>query len=146
MRRRLAGAAAGAADAGIDWADVPVVEVCANDPDAGARAARELLAGPDAPTGVFACSDQLALGVLRAAREVGLAVPGDLSVVGFDDSPAARSAEPPLTTVAQPLRDRGRAVGALVRAALRGDAVRAPAPTPVALVVRGSTAAPAVRR
>src|SRR4051794_37713633 len=142
MRRRLAGAAAGAAGAGIDWADVPVVEVTANDPDAGARAARELLTGPDAPTGVFACSDQLALGVLRAAREVGLAVPGDLSVVGFDDSPAARSAEPPLTTVAQPLRDRGRAVGALVRAALRGDAVGAPAPAAVALVVRSSTAPP----
>ncbi|WP_369135733.1 LacI family DNA-binding transcriptional regulator [Modestobacter sp. I12A-02662] len=142
MRRRLAGAAAAVAEAGLDWAGVPVVEVTANEPDAAARAARELLAGPDRPTGVFASTDQLALGVVRAARALGLAVPGDLSVVGFDDSPAARSAEPPLTTVAQPLRDRGQRVGVLVRAALQGEEVGVPPPAVVGLVVRGSTAPP----
>ena len=98
-----------------------------------------LLTAPGAPTAVFACSDQLALGVLRAARGAGLRVPGDLSVVGFDDSPSAGSADPPLTTVGQPLRERGQAVGALVRALLRGEEVSSPAVHPVQLVLRGST-------
>jgi DNA-binding LacI/PurR family transcriptional regulator len=142
MRRRLAGAAAATAAAGLPWSQVPVVECSANEPDAGARAITGLLAGPDAPTAVFACSDQLALGVLWAARSAGLRVPEQLSVVGFDDSPAACVAEPPLTTVAQPLRERGQAVGSLVRGLIRGDDVASPPRRPVQLVVRGSTAAP----
>jgi DNA-binding LacI/PurR family transcriptional regulator len=67
-------------------------------------------------------------------------VPEQLSVVGFDDSPAARAAEPALTTVAQPLRERGQAVGSLVRALLAGEDVARPARHPVQLVVRESTA------
>ncbi len=140
MRRRLAGAAAATAAAGLPWDGVAVVESAANDPDAGARAIAGLLAGDDAPTAVFACSDQLALGVLRAARAAGLGVPADLSVVGFDDSSAAPSADPPLTTVRQPLRDRGREVGVLVRALLRGGTPPVPAPSRVRLVVRDSAA------
>jgi DNA-binding LacI/PurR family transcriptional regulator len=140
MRRRLAGAAAAAADAGVSWDNVPVMESRASDPDAGARAIAGLLSGPDAPTAVFACSDQLALGVLWAARSLGLRVPEQLSVVGFDDSPSARIAEPPLTTVAQPLRERGQAVGALVRALIAGEDAPPPTHHPVGLVVRGSTA------
>jgi DNA-binding LacI/PurR family transcriptional regulator len=146
MRRRLAGAASAAADAGLPWPEVPVVEAAANDPVAGAAALAELLAGPDAPTAVFACSDQLALGALRAARGARIPVPGRLSVVGFDDSPAAGYADPPLTTVGQPLRERGQAVGALVRALLRGEEVVSPPPAALQLVVRGTTGpAPASR-
>ncbi len=140
MRRRLAGAASAVGTAGLSWDAVPVVESAANDPDAGARAVAGLLAGADAPTAVFACSDQLALGVLRAARAAGLRVPEDVSVVGFDDSSAARIADPPLTTVRQPLRERGQAVGALLRALLRGEPATGPRTAPVHLVVRGSTA------
>jgi DNA-binding LacI/PurR family transcriptional regulator len=139
MTRRLAGAAAAAAEAGVSWDQVTVVECMANEPDAAARAVTGLLAGPGAPTAVFACSDQLALGVLRAARGAGIRVPEELSVVGFDDSPPARVAEPPLTTVAQPLRERGRTVGALVRALIRGEEVSSPAKSPVRLVLRSST-------
>jgi DNA-binding LacI/PurR family transcriptional regulator len=139
MRRRLAGAAAAASDAGVSWDEVRVVECTANDPDVAARAIAGLLTAPGAPTAIFACSDQLALGVLRAARGAGLRVPGDLSVVGFDDSPSAGSADPPLTTVGQPLRERGQAAGALVRALLRGEEVSSPAVHPVRLVLRGST-------
>jgi DNA-binding LacI/PurR family transcriptional regulator len=91
---------------------------------------------------VVALSDQLALGALRAAAAAGLPVPGALSVVGFDDSPAAAGAEPPLTTVAQPLLERGSEVGALVRSLLRGEEVASPPSRPVRLVVRGSTAPP----
>jgi DNA-binding LacI/PurR family transcriptional regulator len=71
-------------------------------------------------------------------------VPDELSVVGFDDSPSAPVAEPPLTTVGQPLRERGQAVGALVRALLRGEEVSSPELSPVQLVIRSSTG-PATR-
>jgi LacI family transcriptional regulator len=71
---------------------------------------------PQPPTAVFAGSDETALGVIEAARTRGLRVPEDLSVVGFDDTPVARLAAPPLTTVRQPLREMGAVA---VRTALR---------------------------
>jgi LacI family transcriptional regulator len=75
-----------------------------------------LLALPDPPTAVLAGSDETALGVIEAARVRGLRIPEDLSVVGFDDTPVARLAAPPLTTVRQPLREMGAVA---VRTALR---------------------------
>jgi DNA-binding LacI/PurR family transcriptional regulator len=145
MRDRLGGAAAAAGEAGLAWADVPVIECPANDPELAARAAAGLLAAADRPTAVIALSDRLALGVLRAASAAGLPVPERLSVTGFDDSPAAAAAEPPLTTVGQPLRERGETAGRLVRTLLRGEAVAAPPRAPVRLVVRASTGpAPAI--
>ncbi|MER6831633.1 LacI family DNA-binding transcriptional regulator [Streptosporangium sp. NPDC000563] len=75
---------------------------------APARAvARELLSAPDRPSAVFAADDTLAAGTLRAARDLGLTVPEDLAVVGFDDSDLAEALE--LTTVRQPLEESGRA-------------------------------------
>jgi len=68
----------------------------------------ELLDLPDRPTAIFAGSDQQALGVYEAARQRGLRIPQDLSVVGFDDLPVARWLSPPLTTVRQPLAEMGR--------------------------------------
>jgi DNA-binding LacI/PurR family transcriptional regulator len=81
-------------------------------------------------------SDELAIGALRAAAARGLAVPGDVSVVGWDDTPEATRADPPLTTVRQSLREHGR-----VCAELAADAAVAPAVhlQPWELVVRGST-------
>jgi DNA-binding LacI/PurR family transcriptional regulator len=142
MRRRLAGAAAAVAAAGLPWGDVPVLECAANDPELAAGLLAGPLAGPGRPTAVVALSDRLALGALRAAAAAGLPVPAALSVTGFDDSPAAAGAEPPLTTVAQPLLERGRAVGTLVRALMRGAPVESPPRGGVRLVVRGSTAPP----
>jgi LacI family transcriptional regulator len=75
-----------------------------------------LLDLPAPPTAVFAGSDETALGVIEAARGRGLRIPEDLSVVGFDDTPVARLAAPPLTTVRQPLREMGAVA---VRTALR---------------------------
>ena len=75
-----------------------------------------LLELEEPPTAVFAASDETAAGVLEAARRHGLRVPGDLSVLGFDDTDVARFASPPLTTVRQPLREIG---GVALRAALR---------------------------
>jgi LacI family transcriptional regulator len=96
---------------------------------------------PQPPTAVFAGSDETALGVIEAARARGLRVPEDLSVVGFDDTPVARLAAPPLTTVRQPLREMGAVA---VRTALRlaaGEAVDSyHVELATELVVRESTA------
>ncbi len=73
--------------------------------DGGLRPRLELLTGPDRPTAIFAGSDLQAIGVLRAARQLGLRVPEDLSVIGYDNLPVAGWTDPPLTTVNQPLRD-----------------------------------------
>jgi len=75
-----------------------------------------LLDRADPPTAVFAGCDEIAAGVIEAARARGLRVPEDLSVVGFDDTQLARSVSPPLTTVRQPLREMG---GVALRTALR---------------------------
>ena len=69
----------------------------------GFDAARNLLALRDRPTAIFASSDDMALGCLAAAAEAGFAIPGDISVAGFDDSTASRFSRPSLTTVRQPL-------------------------------------------
>jgi LacI family transcriptional regulator len=102
-----------------------------------------LLDLPRPPTAVFAGSDETALGVIEAARVRGLRVPEDLSVVGFDDTPVARLAAPPLTTVRQPLREMGAVA---VRTALRlaaGEAVDSHhVELATELVVRQSTARP----
>ena len=74
----------------------------------GREAALELLALPDPPTAIFASSDAAAFGVLGAARDAGLAVPGDLSVLGFDDIVEASYVGAALSTVRQPLREMGR--------------------------------------
>jgi LacI family transcriptional regulator len=74
----------------------------------------DLLDLPDRPTAIFAGSDQQAFGMYEAARQRGLRVPQDLSVVGFDDLPVARWVSPPLTTVRQPLAEMGRAAAQML--------------------------------
>lgn len=76
--------------------------------ESGVVAARALLALDERPTAIFAANDDMAAGVLRVADELGLSVPRDLSVCGFDDVPIARHVTPALTTVRQPTRDMGR--------------------------------------
>ncbi|MFF6776496.1 LacI family DNA-binding transcriptional regulator [Streptomyces sp. NPDC012637] len=76
--------------------------------EGGFQCARELLALPEPPTAIFAGSDQQAMGVYEAARQGGLSIPRDLSVVGFDDLPMCEWLSPPLTTVRQPLEEMGR--------------------------------------
>jgi LacI family transcriptional regulator len=82
--------------------------------EGGFDQASALLALPDPPTAVFAGSDEQAFGVIEAARVAGLTVPGNLSVVGFDDLPMARWSAPPLTTVRQPLAEMGRTAGRML--------------------------------
>ncbi|WP_062211588.1 LacI family DNA-binding transcriptional regulator [Demequina oxidasica] len=77
------------------------------DPDIALDVARELLTMPDRPTAIFAANDITALSAMRVAEELGLSVPGDVSIVGFDDVPEATLAQPQLTTVRQPLQAMG---------------------------------------
>lgn len=89
--------------------------------DSGHDRGHELLSMADPPTAIFAGSDLQAFGVFEAARQRGLRVPEDLSVVGFDDLPLARSAWPPLTTVRQPLQEMAALATRTVLAMGRGE-------------------------
>ncbi|HEX3003590.1 MAG TPA: LacI family DNA-binding transcriptional regulator [Angustibacter sp.] len=109
----------------------------------GRQVGRELLSRPDRPTAVVAASDELALGVLAAARELGLAVPADVSVIGIDDHEMADLNG--LTTVAQPVVEQGRMATQLLLSAVAGhDLGHEVATVPTRLVVRSSTGAPPV--
>ncbi|MFC6082614.1 LacI family DNA-binding transcriptional regulator [Sphaerisporangium aureirubrum] len=95
----------------------------------------------DGVTGVICASDPLALGAIRAVRRLGMSVPGDVSVVGFDDSSFMNSTNPPLTTVRQPIEAIGRAAVTLLVGQIEGAAVTAEELLfEPELVVRGSTA------
>lgn len=98
--------------AGLDGAQVTLVNDGWNSQETGRRVGGWLLDQRDRPTAIVGVSDVLALGVLDAARERGVDVPGELSVVGFDDIPAAGMAG--LTTLAQPITERGEMVGQLL--------------------------------
>jgi DNA-binding LacI/PurR family transcriptional regulator len=150
-RHRLDGVldAVAAFNAGVEdegSASVTVVECDHNDPESAAEAMAAFLAAgsrtSSGATAVVAMSDQLAFGAVRAARTAGLSVPGDLSVTGFDDIVGAAVADPPLTTIRQPLLERGRIAGALLLDLLHGESVDPVTACPVELVVRGSTAPP----
>lgn len=107
----------------------------------GVEAARKVLALKEPPTAIFAASDSIALGVLEVARERGLRVPEDLSLVGFDGTPLAEQTLPRLTSVAQPLQEMGRAALRGVLRLSQGEQLDS-AHTELAteLVVRDSTA------
>ena len=81
----------------------------------GRAAAAVVLAGSDRPDAIVCANDEIAMGVLVAARSAGLAVPHDLAVTGWDDIPAARHVAPPLTTVRQPMTDLGRRAAEILR-------------------------------
>jgi DNA-binding LacI/PurR family transcriptional regulator len=140
--RRLAGARDAVEGASLGWADVVVVEAERNEQLAGSVAAHNLLARPIPPTAIFAFTDELALGVLHAARSAGLAVPADLSVAGFDDVPASRICDPPLTTVDQQLGPRGQLAAQAVCSLIEGSRAVRSEVTQTRLVVRESTAPP----
>lgn len=143
----------------LDAAGLPArpeyVVSCTYKGDTAATALQTLMALPEPPTAVIAGNDNLAISVLQAARDLGLCVPDDLSVVGFDDMPAAAQVTPTLTTVRQPLRAIGAAAADLLIDAIeaqRGAEAEEPIPVPPPLllepelVVRASTAPPAELR
>jgi DNA-binding LacI/PurR family transcriptional regulator len=117
--------------AGVDWSGVPVGSSQGGDEESGYRAAAPLLDRADRPTAIVCLSDVLALGVMRAAHERGIRIPQDLSVVGYDDIPAAGAAT--LTTVHQPHAAKGEHAVRLLTTG--GDDVV----LPTDLVVRASS-------
>ena len=117
--------------------------------ESGVSAAQALFALPAPPTAIFAANDFMALGALTEAQRLGIAVPADVAIVGFDDTDAASLVWPALTTVRQPLAEMAMAA---VEMLLAGEATPADGQAaavrvlPHEVLVRGSTAAPAKGR
>ena len=133
---RAAMAAAGLTDAGLfgrgdcGWAS-------------GRRCAMALLEGERPPTAIIASSDQMALATLDLARGRGMSVPGNLSIISFDDTPIVRFAQPALTAVVQPIAEiTERAVELIVQAEQGAMPLGAPVAVPCHLAIRASTAPP----
>lgn len=111
--------------------------------DAGVEVARRFLDHPDPPTALFASNDEMAMGFIRAVKDAGLDVPGDVSVAGFDDIEFARYFDPGLTTMHQPRAELGRLAAETLLARMAGS-TNVPSRTQLkcTLMVRDSTAAP----
>src|ERR687894_156865 len=144
-RLRLQGYRAAVEGAGLLWSKVPVYECPGSSKKLGQRAAEVLLSPEHRPRAILASSDQLALGVIAWATERGISVPEDVSVVGFDDIPAAASANPPLTTVHQDHAAKGILAGRMLVSLLCKEEVPSAGPLATSLVVRGSTSPPRER-
>ena len=136
-RDRLAGYEAALAERGIAIEGLPIIQA-PHDRRAAAAYAGEVLDRSPGLTAIIAMSDILALAAIDVARERGLRVPEDLSVVGFDDIPEAAASDPPLTTIMQPIMEKGRRAARLIFEAgePRSEILE------VELVVRASTAGP----
>lgn len=126
---RLAGFRTELTEAGVRWSARRVVHGDFT-PESGYRCAQRLLTRSTVPDGVFVANDSMAVGALRALHEAGVAVPAQMRVVGFDDSPLAAASHPPLTTVRQPMEQLGREMATLL-----GDLIDQAPPRTRALVL-----------
>ncbi len=150
VRARLEGFRDALAEGGVVLPRARVVDITPEDPlanwDARVRLGVEgLLRGEARPTAVFCSCDAVARACYRVCAALGLRIPQEVSVVGFDDDPLAEWLSPPLTTVRQPFAEMGRAAMRLLAAQLAGGPAQAQTVTvPVEWVERGSAAAPAV--
>lgn len=134
---RVAGFREAAQEAGVTDGDLTVIETVYGI-ESGATAFADLMLRPAPPTAVFCGNDVLAVGALGCARELGLQVPDDVSIVGFDDIELAQVAFPKLTTVHVPHREMGRrAARALVQALQDGTPIE-PLQLPTSVVLRDS--------
>lgn len=108
----------------------------------GIAAATQLLETPEPPTAIIASNDQMAMATLAVARDRGLEVPGDLSVISFDDTPIVRFNHPPLTAVIQPIAEvSARAVELIIAEQSGAPCTKEPINVAASLVVRSSSAA-----
>ena len=119
-RERLAGYRRALEASGVPFRQTYVAEANFREEE-GQRAAERLLDAQPDITALFAANDQMAAGALAALRSAGRRVPGDVSLIGFDDVLLARYLYPPLTTVAQPIAQMGRSAAQLALALLRGQ-------------------------
>ncbi|MDX6197472.1 MAG: LacI family transcriptional regulator, repressor for deo operon, udp, cdd, tsx, nupC, and nupG [Actinomycetota bacterium] len=138
---RRAGWLSAMREAGLD-PPAPYAEISDFTAATGRQAMERLLELPERPTAVFAASDDIAFGVLSAARDAGCRVPGDMSVIGVDDHEI--SAAVGLTTIAQPVAEHGRLAAKLVLAVIGGDDSRRHEHVvlPTSLVCRETTGPP----
>jgi len=142
FRARLRGYAKALRKGGISWKERVSLYNCAEyGREEGRNAARTIMGVNPQPTAILAINDQLALDVMGAIKEMGLRVPDDVSIVGFDDAPEAASANPPLTTVHQPHVDKGFWAAQILLALIRREEPPDPGILPTHLVIRNSTAA-----
>ena len=143
--QRAEGYRAALAAAGIALDPSCVVSAPFYNADEGRKGMKKLLRSARGLTAIFAETDELAIGAMRALFEAGLSVPEDFSVVGFDDIDICPFLSPGLTTVRQPIKDMGSATAEAMSILIAGEE-----PTPCAfgyeLVIRESTAAPPSRR
>ncbi|GAA3025913.1 LacI family DNA-binding transcriptional regulator [Microbacterium dextranolyticum] len=139
---REAGYKRALAQAGIPF-DPSLVAVGMYEPDIVRQVARPLLERHDRPTAVFAANDRSALGLIEVAADLGLDVPGDLSVIGFDDIPEAFLSSRPLSTVRQPMQRIGAEAAKMLVTLLGGATLDAPHRVlPTRLIPRATTAPP----
>ena len=140
---RLAGYRAALAEHGLSFDPALVAEGDFHQPR-GYECARDVLALPSPPTAIFASNDVTALGVMEAVRDSGLRIASDVSVIGFDDIPAAASVHPTLTTVRQPLFEMGARATRMLLDRIENPSLEVERiDFPTALVVRDSCRPPA---
>ncbi len=140
---RLAGFREGLAAADLPYDRATALFCPSWEPEAGYTLTQHLLSLEPAVDAIFCASDDLASGALAALKDAGRTVPGDVSVVGFDDRPLAVHQRPPLTTVALPLVEMGRVAGSTLLRTIEGeDVVPGDVKVPCSLVVRASTYGP----
>lgn len=140
LGRRLDGITAALADRDltIDGTDIDIVETPANRAG-GFLASREILTREHPPTAIFALSDIIATGALDAAHDLGLHIPGDVSIAGYDDQPEAAWVRPRLTTVRQAIESKGRIAADFLTADIRGETRHPHQMLSTTLIVREST-------
>ena len=130
----------------LDAADLPfepeLVFHGDGNPEGGMEGIARLLALPGPPTAVFCYDDMTAIGALRQIRILGLRVPDDISLIGFDDLPVVRYCDPPLTTVRQPMPEMGRLAMETLLDIIAGSRSSHNIKVPGELIVRQSTAPP----
>ena len=145
MRHRFRGALDALDDAGIAPESRYILAIDTDESrfEIGYRSAKMLLSKPSRPTAIFALTDEIAIGALHAITELGLKVPDDLSVIGYDNISLASHVIPSLTTVAQPIAQAGEtAARMLLRKLQNGDDMVERVTLETWLVVRNSTAPP----
>jgi DNA-binding LacI/PurR family transcriptional regulator len=115
--------------------------------ETGQEAARQALQERPEITALVACNDAMAIGAMRTAQEMGLSVPEDLAIVGFDNISWAAYTTPPLTTVSVPMKDMGRLAAQVILDRIKSAPTTDTRTTAVAeLIIRGSCGCPQAKR
>ena len=145
LRWRLKGYLDGLATIGLslDSSEITILE-CENSIKGGKYVLSRIWKASSHPTAILAMSDIISIGIINAAREQGIHVPKDLSVVGYDDIPEAQRSNPPLTTVRQPIVEKGNYAAELLVKVIEGVSTSEHYTLPTELVIRESVALPSL--